>query len=395
MYSLFALLFKRSYWQVVLGKHSWVQAYADLKRARKDRRARKRLRQFLVLLIVPAFCVLYTAWLVGIGAILIVPFILPVIWWLNRRNQQDSTPPSIAPPREERPSPSGEEIQRIRKHFAEQMLLLAVMVDRAGSEGFLKEKTIPEGMEVLSRRMHIDLLRKQNLWDRMPPEDREAVSIADGHWDRSMIHCVALEAEPLRLLRWILRLDFYLPAVGQCMRTDYTMASDLVKAPEDAFQGDKLIDLQTLNNGFDAAEQTFARCIAEGIHRGYYEPRDQEAAAWATGVVKRLGGDQHEDVVLGSVLVSEASEEEVRWATELASRRRSFLAWVRALLRGEQPLTEGFIVTSVYTAQVAASEPSGNEAQVDQIGNQGSSGGDDHAGDSALVHEEQKHQTGQ
>ena len=25
MYSLFALLFKRSYWQVVLGKHSWVQ----------------------------------------------------------------------------------------------------------------------------------------------------------------------------------------------------------------------------------------------------------------------------------------------------------------------------------------------------------------------------------
>jgi hypothetical protein len=46
----------------------------------------------------------------------------------------------------------------------------------------------------------------------------------------------------------------------------------------------------------------------------------------------QLKGKQHDDLVLGGKLVSEATEDELRWATSLSQRRLDFLNWIMALL---------------------------------------------------------------
>jgi hypothetical protein len=72
----------------------------------------------------------------------------------------------------------------------------------------------------------------------------------------------------------------------------------------------------------------FHRCLAEAISRGYYESENGEATAWAKRVSGALHGQQHDDFVLGGKLVSEATREELLWATSLSRRRTGFLTWV-------------------------------------------------------------------
>jgi hypothetical protein len=196
------------------------------------------------------------------------------------------------------------------------------MLDRAGSEAFLKEKVLPEGFEVTSRRVHLDLLKSYGIWDKMDPDDRESMMMADGHWEISRINYYIPGLEPLRLLRWILRIDFYLPVVGNQLRLDLNLANELVRAPQKLFAGKEMVTLQMLDIGRRSAEQFFLRCLAEEIARGYQTAEDPE---WATNITTSLAGKQHEDLVLGDKLVSEATRDELAWATQLSRRRLGFL----------------------------------------------------------------------
>jgi hypothetical protein len=172
----------------------------------------------------------------------------------------------------------------------------------------------------------------------MARTDREAMMMADGHWTWPYINHVALALEPLRLLRWILRIDFYLPVVGQQLRGDYAIANQIVTDPAKTLAGKPLTDLSTIRTARDAARAYLSRCMAEGISRGYFQPRDEEIAQWAANLSENLKGKQHDDLVLGGKLVSEATEDELRWAASLSQRRLDFLNWIMALLdRGTIP----------------------------------------------------------
>ena len=201
------------------------------------------------------------------------------------------------------------------------------MIDRAGSESFLKNKTLPEGVEVTSRRIHLDLLRTHNLWEKMARPDREAMMMADDHWDWPLINQASLAIEHLRLVRWLLRIDFYLPVIGQQLRGDYALAKEVVNESQKVIAGKDLADLPMVRIGRDAAQQYLARCVAEGIHRGYYQAVNENVASWAKGLAEELKGKQHDDLVLGEKIVSEATESELRWATALSQRRLNFLNW--------------------------------------------------------------------
>jgi len=346
MYHLLLLLFRKSYWRMLLRKATWAEAWLSLTRVHKDRRARRHLRQVFLLALIPAIVIIYVLWLVGSGAWIIVPFLIPIIWWRSRRAKQDDQPLHIAP----QPEPvnrvlTDTEKLRLRRYFAELALLYASMVARAGSEGFLKEKVLPEGAEVTSRRKYMELMKSTGIWDRMARVDREAMMMPDGHWDWARINQVALALEPLRLLRWLLQVDYYLPLVGQQLKGDYAIAYTLLPTVDKLLAGTALADLESVRMGKEAAEVFFQRCLAESITRGYYETNDEEAAAWAKRVSGSLGGRQHEDFVLGGKLVSEASEEEVLWATSLSRRRTGFLNWVAEVMEsGKAPEGEFFAV---------------------------------------------------
>ena len=87
-----------------------------------------------------------------------------------------------------------------------------------------------------------------------------------------------------------------------------------------------------------STEQYYNRCLVEEINRGRAEPKDEESAEIARQVATEFGGKQHEDFVLEDKLVSEASPEKLKWATQLSRRRLGFLHWTMlAMKRGAPP----------------------------------------------------------
>jgi hypothetical protein len=334
MYSLFALLFRKSYWLMLFRKATWYEAWLSLRRAHKDRRARRHLLRLLFQLLIPFLCAAWLAWAVGTGVFVLVPIIFAIIWWRNRVVAKEA---SVSLSIKEPPPPihrelTAEDRRKLRMYFEQLTLIYAVMADRAGSEAFLKDKILPEGVEVVSRRIHLDLLKSRNLWDKMSSGDRQAMMMPDGHWEWPLINHTYLALEPLRLLRWILRIDFYLPVIGQQLRIDARLANELVRNPEKALDGDALITQQQVEIGRDAARQYLIRCIAEEISRGYRQVGEGEDTEWATKYTAALSGKQNEDLVLGGKLVSEATQEELSWAVTLSRSRLNFLNWALATM---------------------------------------------------------------
>jgi hypothetical protein len=70
---------------VFVQKSFWTETGRSLKRIHKDRRARKQILSLGLLLLIPIAVIAYLAFLIGSGAWLFVPFVIPVMWWRARR----------------------------------------------------------------------------------------------------------------------------------------------------------------------------------------------------------------------------------------------------------------------------------------------------------------------
>ncbi len=288
------------------------------------------------MLVVPMLCLAYAAWLVGSGGIIILPFLLPVMIWRARRAKRESTPLSIVPTNKAEVKELSDDAKcEIRLYFERLALSYAVILDRAGSESFLKTKVLPEGFVATTRRVHLDLLQQHGAWERMGAHDRMAMLAPDGHWEWPQVHEARRCLEPLRLLRWVLRADYFLPTLGQQLTWKYAVAHELVHEPGKLSKSSKVANRGGLETGRDAAQHLLYRCVAEQIHRGLWVPADAGATEWARGIVERLAGKQHEDFVLGTQLVGEVDDATLVWATRLSRQRMDFLTWVMSVLDGE------------------------------------------------------------
>lgn len=317
---------------VFIQKSFWTEIGRSLKRIHKDSRARKQVLGLALLLLIPIAVIAYLALLIGSGAWLFVPFVIPMMWWRAREAKKDSTPMHIAPTAEPVPALTEEAQAALRTYFAELALVYAVLFDRSGSERYLKERELPQGMEVTSRRVHINLLRQHLLWDRMAAADRDAVMMPDGAWSAQSINQITTGIEPLRLLRWILRVDFRLPHIGQQLYGDLSIAHELVVEPGLLFEGTDLAEIELIRTARNDAALFRGRCLAEAISRGYAGVQDEKTSQWAEQVSRNLRGKQNEDLVLGDKLVSESERGQLEWAGLLATLRCGFLEEVISTL---------------------------------------------------------------
>lgn len=334
-------------------KFFWLEMGRRLKRVHKDRRARKQVFRLLFPLLILLLLIAYLAFLIGSGAWLFLPIVVPVLWFRATQAKRDAEPMHIAPapdlPAELRP----ETLAALRKHFAELGLVYAVLLDRSGSEQFLKEQALPESMEITSRRVHINLLKHHALWERMAAADRDAIMLPDGHWTAEMVNRITTGIEPLRLLRWLVRLDFRLPQVGQHLYGDRSIAHELVMDPGLLLNGSALADIDLIRIARDDAALFRARCVAEAVCRGYAGVQDENTMRWAEQVSRNLRGKQSEDLVLGDKLVSESDRSQLEWAGLLATVRSGFLDEVIGILEnGRVPAPP---VSTIFARNEAAS----------------------------------------
>jgi hypothetical protein len=347
MFGLFGLLFSANYWRTLFHGETWRRSRVALRRAHKDKRARKQLRQLALLLATPFLCVAYVGWLIGnvaglFGVVIALVLVGLVSLYRNRKPAEKDGPLtlSLQTCEEPKPAPPPEPSPGLRQEFAELALLHAVLVDRAGSENFLRTKVLPKGFEVVTRQRHMEILREYNLYDRLGDAERNLMLLPDGHWPPEMIDHVAMLLEPLRLLRWVLRVDDFLPTVGATMSADFRLAGSIVKDPAPLFRAEKLIEIDPVRIGFTAADHYFYRCWAEGVYRKLFTSDAPEEIARATSYAEQLHGNEGEDMLLGAVIVSKANDADVRLGATLALRRAKILDWVRKRMYGEVPAAE-------------------------------------------------------
>jgi hypothetical protein len=317
---------------------TWRGAWLNLRRAHKDRRARKQLIQLAWACLIPFVCLAYAIWIFRVNALVVIPILIPIFIWQairgkERREQAEAQRRQSNPHRELDP----QQMDAFRAYFADVALIYAVMLDRAGSERYVQEKVLPEGIEITTRRVHLDVLKSTGLWDKMDQRDREAMMAPDGSWSRDWIEHLTMGFEPLRLLRWLLKVDSFLPNIGQQLRFDYKLANEIVRAPEKLRSGKAVVQTSVIEVGRRAAEGFYNRCIAEQIHRGYVEPKDEHSSQVAARIATSMADKQHEDLVLGVKLVSEASRDELIWATMLARRRLGFFHWTLVAMNNGAP----------------------------------------------------------
>ena len=320
----------------------WAETLRNLRRFHKDKRARSQIGALALLLalmlLVPVAIIAYAAWVIGSGAWIMLLLALPILWWIRRGAKKEFEPQNITPqPKLHVVETDAENQDSVRSYFANLALIYAVLVDRAGSEQFLKTKELPEGIEVTSRRTHLELLKAYGVWDQMAFVDREVLIMPDGSWEMDRINRMTIGMEPLRSLRWILRIDFRLPLVGQQLYGDYALGHELVHNPKKVFDRKEIIEIDILRAALESARLFRVRCFSEAIHRGYETATDENTAQWARELAINLEGNQNEDLILGNQLVSEVSQSQLSWAMALATIRAAFLESALRIVECGQP----------------------------------------------------------
>jgi hypothetical protein len=324
MGKIFSALFRNNLIRLLTSRMFWSGLWSATKRAHKDKRARQKLLVTTFIFIALIAYLVYVIYAIGSGGFILLLFALPLLWWIRRQAKKEDEPMHIAPvivPRSEKEI--DEESWLRRQFFVEVLVLYAVLADRASSENFLKTKEVPEGHEIITRSRHIELLKALGLWERMAQRDREIIMQPDGHWEAGLINQMALNLEVVMVLRWMLGIDFILFETDPRNKASFTRAHELLMSAQKLIDGEEVKD--DLLPVFNYYRNLFYRCYAELIKRNVVRPDEVKVIEWGQKYAGELEGKQDVDIVIGSHVVSELTDEEVQWTATVARVRANFL----------------------------------------------------------------------
>jgi hypothetical protein len=332
------------------GQMIWKNFAILVRRAPKDRRAGRAL--FLTLLALVGLAAYAALVLLNPGTYVILPPALIALWFI-RRSHKRADAGLIRLNRLDVKSETDDLLEH-RKHLAQVTVALAAMIDRAGSEAFLKSKELPPGVAVITRQRLIAMLRSAEIWDALPLISRERMMLPDGGWDWELISDALRQLEDLRVLRWVLRIDTYLLPIDQAYKVHLSLATELT-GDSAKVRGDGCLQAWEMEEARKHADSYFGRCWAEEQKRGVgvapqEEPSDQveatethlsseEIIRYAT----ELGSQQSGDFLLGFGIVGDASDEQLKNATMVAWRRTMALHRIMRYLRGPSDRIERII----------------------------------------------------
>jgi len=197
-----------------------------------------------------------------LDSVLIVPGGLLANWLRHRYKQQDEVFLSSITPRPEVASTNSD--PRMRAYLVDRAAILAVLLSRAGSEAYLSNNDLPEGMEVITRQTLITFLRKNGLWGKLEGQEVELLSAPDGHWAKDHIRDgVVTYSEQLRLLRWTLQIDLYLPSIAGSHCPDYRQCREFIDRYCDVQNDTAILSSWDLRVARDASEQLAASSLTK------------------------------------------------------------------------------------------------------------------------------------
>jgi hypothetical protein len=316
--------------RAVFTKTYWREFRRDLKRSKKDKRARLGVMMRLAALFYFVGILWYygggvyrlhdsaTYFTLGCGALVLAVIVAgrKISHWLDERQQ-------IAEDLAATPDGVAERLQRLA-------LGQLAMTERALSEVWLLKHEVPAGFEPRSRKIQIDKLRDAFLWEEIPTEVRAWMMRPDGEWPPERSAHVLLGAETLHSLLWAL---FLLP---ELRRLDQLAAplkfAPIAKALRGKARGVRPTwDLRVARN---QANELFVRCYAERVHRGLQDPDNEQQKAAIEDWMEGIAGGDVADAFAGDETIAELDEATLGQVGRSAARRLVILDLILNVMDG-------------------------------------------------------------
>jgi hypothetical protein len=313
---------------------SWRELWVAIRRLRRDARARAFLFRFSGLIVVgvySAFVVLaFAASLFEDKTFVVVAVVVAVcalsvllIHKWRERQEALAAPPVVAP--------------AVQQEMHREAFLLAILLNRAGSERMM-EKELPPEIEVVTRRFQREQLVRHGLWDDLSSPMKDLLLLPNGHWSDEQKSTAESCWEFFIVLRWVMRLDDSLRSLDRTPSYDLVKTRDIITRFEALKPGDTLApwDLRPVR---DEAYFHFGRLWTEAVARGLVEQGiesgHREQAIRAKGEIDVDGASN--DLLIDAKTVSELSDSSLWFLLRAAVRRWEIVNFLIPWLSEERP----------------------------------------------------------
>ncbi len=215
--------------------------------------------------------------------------------------------------------------------------LLATLLERLGSE-IAMEKELPDGIEVITRRVLLDRLHQLNLRDDLKPQLRDILLAPDGHWPQELKNRAFQAWECFTVLRWVLGLGALTPLTDQ---PNYKLAD--INALFAIKQMEKLNvlpawDIRPARNN---TTLFFNRCWSELTARGAIRDATEETVQHAIEARETIQSEGYTaDFLVGVRTVPELQDQQLWQITVRTYHRMQMLALLVDITSGDKPTSE-------------------------------------------------------
>jgi len=236
--------------------------------------------------------------------------------------------------------------------------LLAILLERLGSESYL-EKEIPPEITIVTRRVLLDRLAALGLRDKLEAELRDLLLALDEHWTAEQKQRAAPALECFAVLQWVLGLGELRSLTAD---PKYSVAE--VRSIFEVKKPEKLLVLASwdVRQVRDGANRFFTRCWAELVARraiGNAPEQDVERALEMRAHIQ--GAGYTGDYLVGAQTITELETAFLLQVARRAYNRWKFLSVLVDVLSGEKAEAEVRRFLSQYFAPPEAVESSAAE----------------------------------
>jgi hypothetical protein len=339
---------------VWLDRKTWRAFWIALRRAPRDPRARRNLFRFGLSF---AFLIVWLGYnffffrgafydlgrgalIVAGGGVLWFLFLIvyPIVSERRERRALERDSPAVVP--------------EMKRALFREACLLAILLERLGSEGAM-EKEIPPEVVIITRRVLLDRLATAGLREGLEPWLLDLLLAPDGHWTSAQKQRAVPAWECFAVYRWALGLaELRELTVEPGYSIEEARALFAWKEPE------KLVALPSwdLRPARDAASNFFHRCWAELVARREISTAQEEDVQRALAVRAEIQeADYTCDYLVGARTISELDTPLLMMATRRAYNRWQFVSLLVDVLAGDMPLGElrKFLAHYFAAAEVA------------------------------------------
>lgn len=221
----------------------------------------------------------------------------------------------------------------ISQYLHSRLFVTACLTMRASAEAMLRQPgTTVAGVTGL-RAMINRSLREKNLWENLDAGESELLAHPEGAWRQADVGRLVEWREHLRVLRWVTGIDRAVQPLSRTTPPDMRIATEILQR-EYGTPARVTLWASDLRIERDGAAVYLARVMAELQFRGL-ETFDSDGQ-WAATVQENFRGDSA-DLLLGSRVVGELTDEELRAFGAVVAIRYSYAAYLTELLDVSEP----------------------------------------------------------